>query len=80
VGCEFRNGFFVAHCEVFGAEHALVEHECTIEHRRVTSTVSRCSVDAKLEGIYISVDGKRQAASEGGANAISGTNSGCGAR
>jgi hypothetical protein len=80
VGCECGNVFFVAHGEVFGADNALVEHERTFEHRRIASTVSRRSVDAKLEGLYISVDGERQAASEGGANATSGTNSGCGAR
>jgi hypothetical protein len=80
VGRKCRNVFCFTHDEVFGAENAIVEHERTIEHRRVASAISRRSVDAKLEGIYISVDGERQAASEGGANTTSGTNSGCGTR
>ena len=52
--------FFWRAANNFGARNALVKHESAIEHRRFASTVSRRSVDAKLEGIYIVVDAERK--------------------
>jgi hypothetical protein len=76
VGSECRNVFFVARSKGFGAENAVVEHERSIEHCWVANAFSRRSVDAKLDGIHIVVDGERQAPSEGDANPTSGANIG----
>ena len=80
MGGECWNIFFIARGEVFGSENAPTERERAIEHDWVAGgAASRRSVDAKLEGIYILVDGKRQAFSKGGANITSGANCGRGA-
>jgi hypothetical protein len=66
----------VIHCltrgEIVDAETALFERKRAIERRWVASTGdSRSPVDGKPRGIYVLVDGERQASSDGGANPTS---------